>query len=238
MTGARAMVGQTASVARATTESPASGGTREARDPLSLEHASSVRVRLIVSATLIVAVGVVAASFVVYEADGAQLDARNLAHLRSLLLLISPAGIGVTAALAALLSSRAVAPLRRLAISIERVVETGDQGGSGACGAGEVSRLAVRLDQLVTNIEESPRRQPDLLLNAAGELGTGVATLRANFAQLANSRELDARDQAELLSTAARQLKSIARLVDELLGAHAASEAGSRSSGGRIAPGT
>ena len=219
------MFAQTSSVAHLATASRASGDTRDARVQSSLQHATSVRLLLTVSATLIVTAAIFAASFVVYKADGAQLDPHNLAHLRLLLTLISAAGIGAAAALAALLSGPAVAPLRRLAAAIERVLETGDPGGRlGDGGRGELSYLAVRLDQLLINAEELPRRQPDLLANAVGEMDTEFATLRATFKQLANPFAPDARDQAELLSSLRRQLESTARLVDELIGAHGASD--------------
>lgn len=97
------MFAQTSSVAHPATQSPASDDTR---DPLPVERATSVRILLTLSATLIVTAAIVAASFVVYNADGPQLDAHNLAHLRLLLTLVSAAGIGAGAALAALLAGR------------------------------------------------------------------------------------------------------------------------------------
>lgn len=130
------MFAQTSSIADPTPELAVSDDTRDARDPLSLEHATSVRLLLTVSATLIVTAAIVAASFVVYKADGSQLDTHNLAHLRLLLMLISAASIGAAAALAALVSSRAVAPLRRLAVSIERILEQETQPADMGTAAG------------------------------------------------------------------------------------------------------
>jgi two-component system sensor histidine kinase MprB len=51
---------------------------------------------------------------------------RNLSHLRFLLVLVCVGGIGVAALLGALVSRRAVAPLRRLTETTDRIVETGD----------------------------------------------------------------------------------------------------------------
>ena len=143
---------------------------------------------------------------------------RNLSHLRELLVLISLGGIGVAALLGAAVSRTAVAPLRRLTETTERIIDTGDLSErTGQRGRDEVSRLSARLDELLATLEMSLRTQRQLVADASHELRTPIATLRANFEVLADPGALDAHERAEVLVDVRDELESITALVGELV---------------------
>jgi two-component system sensor histidine kinase MprB len=142
----------------------------------------------------------------------------NLRHLRWALVLVSLGGIGVAALLGALVSGTAVAPLRRLTETTDRIVETGDLSrriGSG--GRDEISRLSRRLDELLETLDESLRAQRQLVADASHELRTPIATLRANVELLADSRTLDAEEREEIVADVHDELESMTALVGELV---------------------
>jgi two-component system sensor histidine kinase MprB len=143
---------------------------------------------------------------------------RNLSHLRWLLVLISLGGIGAAAILGALVSRRAVAPLRRLTVTTERILETGDLSArTGQRGRDEISRLSTRLDELLASLDASLRTQRQLVADASHELRTPIATLRANVELLADSRTLAAGERTELLDDVHEELEAMTRLVGELV---------------------
>jgi two-component system, OmpR family, sensor histidine kinase MprB len=143
---------------------------------------------------------------------------RSLAHLRWLLLMISLAGIGVAALLGAFVSRRAVAPLRRLTETTERIVETGDLSQRVAPkGRDEISRLGSRLDELLGTLETSLRTQRQLVADASHELRTPIATLRANVELLARPGALERQEREELLVDVQEELEAMTTLVGELV---------------------
>jgi two-component system, OmpR family, sensor histidine kinase MprB len=143
---------------------------------------------------------------------------RNLEHLRWLLVLISLGGVGAAALLGTLVSRTAVAPLRRLTETTERIIDTGDLSErTGHRGRGEISRLSARLDELLGTLEASLRTQRQLVADASHELRTPIATLRANFELLAEPGLLGARERAELAADVRDELESITALVGELV---------------------
>jgi len=143
---------------------------------------------------------------------------RNLAHLRWLLVFISLGGVGAAAILGALVSRRAVAPLRRLTETTERIVATGDLGERiGQRGRDEISRLSARLDELLSSLETSVKAQRQLVADASHELRTPLATLRANVELLASPGLLAASERSELLADAQEELESMTTLIGELV---------------------
>jgi two-component system sensor histidine kinase MprB len=143
---------------------------------------------------------------------------RNLAHLRWLLILISVGGVGAALLLGALVSGRALAPLRRLTATTEDIVATGDLSRrTGQRGRDEISRLSARLDELLAMLESSLRTQRQLVADASHELRTPITTVRANIELLAGPGRLSQGERAELLLDVREELESMTTLVSELV---------------------
>lgn len=143
---------------------------------------------------------------------------RSLSRLRWLLFLTCAGGIGVAALLGTLVSGRAIAPLRRLTETTERIAETGELSArTEHRGRDEISRLSTQLDALLATLEESQRTQRQLVADASHELRTPLATLRANVGLLATSQDLDANARAELVTDIEEELESMTALVGELV---------------------
>ncbi len=143
---------------------------------------------------------------------------RNLSRLKWLLVFISFGGVGVAAVLGALVSGRAMAPLRRLTETTERIIDTGDLSErTGQRGRDEISRLSRRLDELLATLEQSLRTQRQLVADASHELRTPITTLRANFELLAEPGALEANERAELMTDVQDELESMTTLVGELV---------------------
>jgi two-component system sensor histidine kinase MprB len=143
---------------------------------------------------------------------------RNLAHLRWVLILISVGGIGAALLLGAFVSGRALAPLRRLTRTTEEIVETGDLSRrTGQRGRDEISRLSLRLDELLAMLESSLRAQRQLVADASHELRTPITTMRANVELLAEPGHLDDGERHELMTDVRDELESMTTLVGELV---------------------
>jgi two-component system, OmpR family, sensor histidine kinase MprB len=143
---------------------------------------------------------------------------RNLTHLRWLLILISIGGVGAAVLLGALVSGRALAPLRRLTATTEEIVATGDLSRrTEQRGRDEISRLSTRLDELLGMLESSLRTQRQLVADASHELRTPITTVRANVELLAEPGSLDEGERAELLVDVREELESMTTLVVELV---------------------
>jgi two-component system, OmpR family, sensor histidine kinase MprB len=143
---------------------------------------------------------------------------RNLSRLRWWLVFISFGGVALAAVLGALASGRAMAPLRRLTETTERIIDTGDLSQrTGQRGRDEISRLSTRLDELLATLERSLRTQRQLVADASHELRTPITTLRANLELLATPGALDATEREELMIDVQDELESMTTLVGELV---------------------
>jgi two-component system sensor histidine kinase MprB len=143
---------------------------------------------------------------------------RSLAHLRWLLLFTCLGGIAVATLLGTLLSGRAIAPLRRLTETTERIAETGDLSArTEQHGRDEISRLSTQLDALLATLERSLRTQRQLVADASHELRTPLATLRANVGLLAHPNGLDADERTELVADVEEELEAMTTLISEMV---------------------
>jgi two-component system sensor histidine kinase MprB len=142
----------------------------------------------------------------------------TLARLRTFLIFITLAGIGLAVALGLLVSRAAIAPVARLTRATERVTETRDLSeriDSG--GQDELSRLAGSFNAMLGALEESTKAQRQLVADASHELRTPLTSLRTNFEVLMSDRELDPDERRRLLDDVVEQIGEMTTLIAELI---------------------
>jgi two-component system sensor histidine kinase MprB len=142
----------------------------------------------------------------------------TLGRLKTFLILISLAGIGLAVALGALVSRAAVAPVARLTRATERVTETGDLSERiDARGQDELSRLAGSFNEMLGALEKSTAAQRQLVADASHELRTPLTSLRTNFEVLMSDRELEPEERRRLLDDVVEQIGEMTTLIAELI---------------------
>jgi two-component system sensor histidine kinase MprB len=142
----------------------------------------------------------------------------TLGRIRTLLILIAAGGIGLAAALGLAVSRAALAPVRQLTETSERVTETGDLSQRiDARGQDELSRLASSFNTMLSALEESTRAQRQLVADASHELRTPLTSLRTNIEVLASGRRLPAEERKRLLTDVVEQLGEMTLLIAELI---------------------
>ncbi len=143
---------------------------------------------------------------------------QTLDRLRLLLLLIAAIGVAVAAVLGLLVSRAALAPVRQLRDTAERVTRTGDLSERiDASGRDELSSLAASFNSMLAALEESTRAQRQLVADASHELRTPLTSLRTNIEVLASDRALPPDDRGRLLSDVVEQLGEMTTLISELI---------------------
>ena len=142
----------------------------------------------------------------------------SLARLRTYLIFIALVGVGGAAALGLLVSGTALAPVRRLTDTAERVSKTGDLSERiEVSGKDELSSLAESFNSMLAALEDSTRAQRQLVADASHELRTPLTSLRTNIEVLASDRELPPDERGRLLSDVIEQLGEMTSLIAELI---------------------
>jgi two-component system sensor histidine kinase MprB len=142
----------------------------------------------------------------------------TLDRIRLFLIIIAAGGIAVAAALGLLVSRAALAPVRRLTTATESVTETGDLSErieSG--GQDELGRLAESFNTMLGALEESNRRQRQLVSDASHELRTPLTSLRTNIEVLARDQSMKSEDREQLLYDVVAELTEMTSLITELV---------------------
>jgi two-component system sensor histidine kinase MprB len=143
---------------------------------------------------------------------------QSLNRIGLYLLLIAAIGVGVAAALGLLVARAALAPVRRLTETAERVSETRDLSERiDIDGKDELSRLAASFNTMLAALEESTRAQRQLVADASHELRTPLTSVRTNIEVLASDRALPAGERSRLLSDVVEQLSEMTSLIAELI---------------------
>lgn len=142
----------------------------------------------------------------------------SLERLGVFLLLIAAGGVAVAAVLGLVVSGAALAPVRRLTETAERVSETRDLSERiDVTGRDELSRLASSFNTMLAALEESTRAQRQLVADASHELRTPLTSLRTNIEVLAGDRALPPDERGRLLSDVVEQLQEMTTLIAELI---------------------
>ncbi len=142
----------------------------------------------------------------------------TLGRIKLYLVLIAAAGIAAAAALGLLVSRAALAPVRRLTETTEKVTDTGDLSERiDVQGRDELSRLAGSFNTMLGALEESTRAQRQLVADASHELRTPLTSVRTNLEVLASERELPPGERERLLEDVVEQLGEMTTLIAELI---------------------
>jgi two-component system, OmpR family, sensor histidine kinase MprB len=143
---------------------------------------------------------------------------RTLHRIGIFLILIALGGIASAAALGLVVARAALAPVRRLTQTAERVAETRDLSERiETTGHDELSRLATSFNSMLAALEESSRAQRQLVADASHELRTPLTSLRTNIEVLLGGRELKPGDRDRLLNDVVEQTAEMTALIGELI---------------------
>ena len=142
----------------------------------------------------------------------------SLERIGLVLLLIAAGGVVIAAGLGLLVARAALAPVKRLTSTVERVTETQDLSERiDVAGQDELSRLAASFNTMLAALEESTRAQRQLVADASHELRTPLTSVRTNIEVLAGDRTLPPEDRRRLLSDVVEQLGEMTMLISELI---------------------
>jgi two-component system, OmpR family, sensor histidine kinase MprB len=152
-----------------------------------------------------------------------------LERIRTFLFLIAAGGIAAAAALGLVVSGAALAPVRRLTETAEKVTETRDLSERiDTRGRDELGRLATSFNTMLGALEDSTRAQRQLVMDASHELRTPLTSLRTNIEVLAGEKPLPPGERARLVNDVVEQLGELTTLIGELMvlarGEHAPAE--------------
>jgi two-component system sensor histidine kinase MprB len=141
-----------------------------------------------------------------------------LDRVRTILLLVALAGIGLAAALGLVVSRTALAPVTRLTEATERVTETGDLSERiEASGRDELSRLAASFNTMLGELEAAAESQRRLVADASHELRTPLTSMRTNLEVLQRTARMPAEERKQLVDDVLEQSEELATLAAELV---------------------
>ena len=145
-----------------------------------------------------------------------------LRRLGLVLLIGSAVGIGASAYVGFVVARAGLVPVDRLTSAAEHVGQTRDLGARiEVTGEDEVARLSRTFNEMLAALEESQRRQRQLVEDASHELRTPLTSLRTNIELLARSdadptRALPDADRRALVRDLTAQLEELSVLVGDV----------------------
>jgi two-component system, OmpR family, sensor histidine kinase MprB len=143
---------------------------------------------------------------------------KTLDRLAGYLTAISLGGIALAALLGVLIARTAIAPVRRLTETAERVTATRDLSERiDAPGRDELGRLAASFNSMLVTLDESVRAQTQLVADASHELRTPLTSLRTNVEVLQRAENLPEAERARMLAEIRLQAEELSELLADLL---------------------
>jgi two-component system, OmpR family, sensor histidine kinase MprB len=143
---------------------------------------------------------------------------RELGKIKLWLFLVALGGVGVASIAGFLVARAALAPVRELSDTAERVRSTRDLTQRIRVeGSDELSRLAATFNAMLESLDEAARLQRRLVQDASHELRTPLTSLRTNIEVLARADALPAAERETLLADVVEQLTEMSTLVSELV---------------------
>ena len=142
----------------------------------------------------------------------------ELAKIRLWLILVAAGGIGIASAAGFVVARAALAPVRDLSETAERVRSTRDLSQRiRVAGSDELSRLAATFNGMLESLDEAARQQRRLVQDASHELRTPLTSLRTNIELLATrDKDLPPDEREHLLRDVIEQLGEMTVLIAEL----------------------
>ena len=139
---------------------------------------------------------------------------RTADRVRTLILLCALGAAAIGAAIAAALTGRGLAPLRRLSAAATDIERTRDAALRlpAAGGGGEIGDLTRTLNAMLAALEQARSNERRFLADASHELRTPVTALRGNVEYLARHGADD-----ETIADLRTEAERLSRLVDNLL---------------------
>ena len=138
-------------------------------------------------------------------------------RIRFWIFLIGGIAIAAAAALAAVVATAALRPVRRLTAAAEHVAATGNLAERVAVsGNDELGRLATRFNAMLAALETSVGAQRRLVADASHEVRTPLTAARTNVDLLREGR-LPADEAQHALDEASVELDALTRLVSDLV---------------------
>ena len=155
--------------------------------------------------------GAIVAAMTLDETDHA------LDRIRFWILLVGGTGIALASALAAMVATAALRPVRRLTAAAESVAATGNLSERVEVESDdELGRLARRFNGMLAALEDSVGRQRRLVADASHELRTPLTAARTNV-DLLREGKLPPHEVRHALDEAAIELNSLTSLVSDLV---------------------
>ena len=143
---------------------------------------------------------------------------RTLDRLAGYLTAIAVGGIALAALLGVLISQTAIAPVRRLTETAERVTATRDLSERiPGPGRDELGRLAASFNSMLGTLDDSLRAQTQLVADASHELRTPLTSLRTNVEVLQRAQNLSEGERARMLGEIRSQAEELSELLADLL---------------------
>jgi two-component system sensor histidine kinase MprB len=143
---------------------------------------------------------------------------RELARIRLWLVLVAVGGVGIASLAGFLVARAALAPVRELSDTAERVRKTRDLSQRiNIGGSDELSRLAATFNGMLASLDEAAGQQRRLVQDASHELRTPLTSLRTNIELLATrDKDLPPEEREQLLHDVVEQLGEMTLLIGEL----------------------